>query len=670
VQLIKHIFSFGFFIILNAAYADDQFTLHTIQPAYGIAKPGQGTSNSGTLKTEYDIEKSDAAAVKPDAAEPVTIIPIKAKPVALKQIKVKPVKVKPVKTNPVKVKPVEVKQITVKPVKVKSAKGKLVEVKTVEEKSGEAKPVEVKPYEKQLVDEKPVEVKPAEVKPTEVKPLEVILPEIKPAEVKPVEEKPVAGQSVEVKPEAAIVKSDQSTTEPAYILINAQDIPMKLINDDGADNLWQHMRAEFVMQDVNDPLIIKHEKWYADHPDYVARMMSRANRYLYYINAEVERRGMPGEIALLPMIESAFNPTAYSSGNAAGIWQFIPSTGKHFGLRQNWWYDGRRDIVGATTSALNYLEKLHSMFGDWQLALAAYNWGEGSVKRAQERNRKKGLPVDYANLTLPDETRNYLPKLLAIKNVVANPDRFGLTLPAISNEPYFTAISTDKDMDVKLIAQLADISPEEFKALNPAHNRPVMLQDNSDVILLPVNKVETFQTNLENYDKPLVSWQAYHAKKGERLDSLAPRFGLSVEKLKTINGLSAHSRLSNGLTLLVPMAADAGKDDTELESFNMHLAPVDSPRTRTEYLKHIVRKGETPGSIARHYHVSVTQLNKWNAHLHRIKVGQTLSIAQTNVLVTAHKAGTRKASKLTTRKADKKHHAKASHHSKARHRSK
>ncbi|TAN84555.1 MAG: LysM peptidoglycan-binding domain-containing protein, partial [Gallionella sp.] len=370
-----------------------------------------------------------------------------------------------------------------------------------------------------------------------------------------------------------------------------------------------------------------HEQWYASRPDYVARMTDRARRYLYYITSEVERRGMPSEIALLPMIESAFNPGAYSTSSASGIWQFIPSTGKDFGMQQNWWYDGRRDVVSATNGALDYLQKLHDLFGDWELALAAYNWGEGAVQRAQERNRKRGLPVNYLSLKMPDETRNYLPKLMAVKNIVADPASFGLVLQDIPNEPYFAAVSTAKRIDVELAAQLADISMEEFAALNPAHNRPVILQRNSDLILLPVDKVETFRANMESYDKPLVSWEAYQPKKGERLDRLAPRLGLSVEKLKSVNSLSGHSNVSTGQTLLVPVNGEEDETGEEFEAFNMHLYPA--PAKSTYSISHTVRKGETLASLARRYRVSVARLKNWNDQLKQVRVGQTITIVQT-----------------------------------------
>jgi len=420
-----------------------------------------------------------------------------------------------------------------------------------------------------------------------------------------------------------------SATDPAapLTLSTARNIKLELLPDNSlaAGDLWVRIRSGFAMRDLDSPLIAKHEQWYASRPDYVARMTERARRYLQYITVEVERRGMPSEIALLPMIESAFNPGAYSTGRASGIWQFIPSTGKSFGMQQNWWYDGRRDVISATNGALDYLQKLHGMFGDWELALAAYNWGEGAVQRAQARNRKRGLPVNYTSLKMPDETRNYVPKLLAVKNIITNPASFGLVLENISDEPYFAAVSTAKHIDVKLAAQLADISMEEFIALNPAHNRPVILQDNSDLILLPVGAVETFRTNLESYDKPLVSWQSYQPKKGERLDKLAPRFGLSVEKLKSVNGLG-HNNVSTGQTLLVPISGGESEADGEFEAFNMHLAPVyDSSRT---IIKHTVRKGDTIASVARRYHVSIANLKQQNRSLKTIKVGQVITIVQ------------------------------------------
>ncbi|KAF0204311.1 MAG: membrane-bound lytic murein transglycosylase [Gallionellaceae bacterium] len=389
-------------------------------------------------------------------------------------------------------------------------------------------------------------------------------------------------------------------------------------------DLWQRIRNGFSMRELNSKLIARHEKWYASRPEYMARMSERSQRYLFYITEEVERRGMPSEIALLPMIESAFNPGANSVASASGIWQFMPSTGKNFGMQQNWWYDGRRDIISATNGALDYLERLHEQFGDWELALAAYNWGEGAVARAQARNRKIGKATNYASLRLPRETQNYVPKLLAIKNIVSDPDRFGLKLTDVPNQPYFAAVATSGRIDVKLAAELAGISLEEFIALNPGHNRPVILEETASVILLPIDKVEAFQTNLENTNQRLVSWQPYQTKKGDHFDRLAPRFGLSANQLRSINGLSTRAKISNGQTLLVPV----NNEETvaaEFAVFNTHLASLEET-TRT--LKHTVRKGDTLSTIARRYHVSQARLLEWNNGVNKLKIGQRITIVQ------------------------------------------
>lgn len=441
------------------------------------------------------------------------------------------------------------------------------------------------------------------------------------------------GQSIELAPEVDsdnkiefIPESDtdvEINTEPSpqWLRPNVEKSSNESTNLT-ANSLWTRIRNGFAMREVDSILIGKHEQWYASRPEYVKRMTERARRYLYFITTEVEKRGMPSEIALLPMIESAFNPGALSSTRASGIWQFMPATGKNFGLKQNWWHDDRRNVISATNGALDYLQKLHDMFGDWELALAAYNWGEGSVQRAQIRNKRLGLPTDYASLRMPAETRNYIPKLIAIKNIIADPMRFALTLQDIPDQPYFATLPIPKHMDVKLAAELAEISVEEFTALNPEHNRPVILQRKNDEIMLPVDKVETFRTNLENYDKPLVSWQAYQPQRGERLDKLAPRFGLSLANLKSVNGLSARGNTSNGQTLLVPLNGE--ESDGEFEAFNMHLAPINA---HVSSLKHKVRRGESYSSIAHRYHVSVAQLKRLNRSYKVLRSGQTITVA-------------------------------------------
>jgi membrane-bound lytic murein transglycosylase D len=322
-------------------------------------------------------------------------------------------------------------------------------------------------------------------------------------------------------------------------------------------DMWQRIRAGFAMRDLANPLVTEWETWYSTRPEYFARMVERSSRVLFHVMEEIERRKMPAELALLPMIESAYNPQAYSRAHASGMWQFIPSTGKIYGLRQDWWYDGRRDIIAATNAALDYLEKLYAMFGNWELALASYNWGEGAVSRAIARNQAKGLPTDYESLAMPAETRNYLPKLQAVKNIVADPARFGMRLAAIPNEPYFATVTANRHIDVELAARLAEISIEEFRFLNPAHNKPVINANAAETIVLPRDKIEVFLRNLENHDRPLVSWQAYKVKPGDRPETIARKHGITVAELHRINGITGRQRIATGQALLVPVKEGA-----------------------------------------------------------------------------------------------------------------
>jgi membrane-bound lytic murein transglycosylase D len=320
-------------------------------------------------------------------------------------------------------------------------------------------------------------------------------------------------------------------------------------------NLWVRIRKGFVMSNLDNPLVREWEQWYSSRPDYVARMVERSSRVLFHVVEEVERRKMPAEVALLPMIESAYNPQAYSRAHASGMWQFIPSTGKLYGLQQNWWYDGRRDIVAATHAALDYLEKLYAMFGNWELALASYNWGEGAVGRAVAKNQARGLPGDYESLSMPSETRNYLPKLQAVKNIVSDPARFGLVLADIPNESYFATITTPRHIDVELAARFAGIPVDEFRFLNPAHNKAVINANAAETIVLPKNNVETFQRNLESHREPLVSWQAYTVKPGERIEKIAAKHGMSVGELQRVNNINGRTKIRTGQPLLVPVKA-------------------------------------------------------------------------------------------------------------------
>ncbi len=388
-----------------------------------------------------------------------------------------------------------------------------------------------------------------------------------------------------------------------------------------ADDLWVRIRKGFGIPAIEGPEVAKWQEWYATRPEYVARMIDRSRRYLYYIVGEVEKRDMPLEIALLPMVESAFNPQAVSVSRASGIWQFMPSTGSLYGMKQTFWMDSRRDVVAATEGALNYLQKLHEQFGDWQLALAAYNWGEGNVARAIAKNEKAGRPTDYASLGMPDETRNYLPKLQAVKDIVSDPDRFGIDLGDIPDAPYFAVVKTSKEMDVKRAAELAEMSVDEFMYLNPHHNRPVIAGADEYTILLPIDKAELFAAKLELSDQPLVSWRAYRMRPGETLPQLAARFGMPVESLRAVNGIGPRSRVPAGHLLLVPAAQPTEADGDALT----HAVFTTVPEGRTFYYH--VKRGDTMAAVADRYGVSARDIKSWNG-LSRdaLQSGQTLRI--------------------------------------------
>lgn len=425
----------------------------------------------------------------------------------------------------------------------------------------------------------------------------------------------------------------------------------------GRDDLWQRIKKGYGIPDSLSPLVKNHENWYSSRPDYVKRMVERSQRYLFHVVEEVEKRGMPTEIALLPMIESAYNPKAYSTSRASGIWQFIPSTGKHFGLKQNWWFDNRRNITFATDAALNYLQKLHGMFGAWDLALAAYNAGEGTVSRAIERNRRLGLPTDYESINLPPETRNYVPKLQAVKNIMTNPQHYGLNIQTIANTPYFAKVNAPAKIDAHLAAKLAEISDEEFLALNPSFNRPVMTSEEKTLeLLLPIHAAQTFRTNLDSYNKPLVSWKTYFAKRGEHLEKIARKFGIHVSKLRDVNDLSSHNKIKKAAPILVPngnqtdfksetVTSSAGASASASNSTNASEGTgatenqlitdtasnvdhgVESEPIAQAGVTHEVKKGETIYSISRLYGVTPKEIINHNqlASGH-VKIGQVLNI--------------------------------------------
>ncbi|MHB9117273.1 MAG: lytic transglycosylase [Burkholderiales bacterium] len=421
------------------------------------------------------------------------------------------------------------------------------------------------------------------------------------------------------------------------------------------NDLWGRIRNGFALPELDTPLVRENEEWYASRPDYVRRMVERSRRYLYHIVEETEKRGMPSEIALLPMIESAFNPKAYSPSHAAGIWQFIPSTGKHFGLQQNWWHDDRYDVIASTDAALDYLQKLHDMFGDWELALAAYNWGEGAVSRAIARNQARGEPTDFLSLNLPPETRSYVPRLLAVKHIVENPAAFDLDLASIPNRPYFTTVAAPKNIDVKLAARLANVPLDEFVSLNPSHNRPVIRGGESRTMLLPVDKADTFAANLEDYSKPLASWQTYTPRRGEKLLKIARKFGISLTTLKETNSLGHRSRAATGQALLVP-AHGKFMDNLSLASANPTPQEDEPTRHSAHSRVYTVKKGDTLFSIAKRFDVSAADLKSWN-HIKsgHLKLKQKLSIHGETAVASRTPAKGRNKIVVAQRAKDKKH---------------
>lgn len=346
------------------------------------------------------------------------------------------------------------------------------------------------------------------------------------------------------------------TPPPPLTLVEIPDEVSKLATLDltaTQSDLVDRLRNGFSMANLESPLVAERQAWYLNRPDQLREMLERSRRYLYHISTEIEQRGMPLELALLPMVESAFNPMALSPAQASGLWQFIPSTGRNYNLAQNFWVDQRRDIVASTQAALEYLQTIYEMHGDWHLALASYNWGENAVARAIHKNQAAGLPTDYQSLNMPNETRYYVPKLQALKNIIAQPHLFGVTLPRIPNRPYFATVETPGNIDISTAARLANMSVAEFVALNPAYNRPLITRNSGSNFLIPAQNVDQYLANLQSYDKPLSNWTTYTANRGDRLETIAAKFGVAAANLRQMNGLSPRAKIGPGQTLLVPI---------------------------------------------------------------------------------------------------------------------
>jgi len=380
------------------------------------------------------------------------------------------------------------------------------------------------------------------------------------------------------------------------------------------DNIWDRIRAGFAMPPLDTPLVERMERFYLSKPDYLQRMFSRGGRYLFHIIEEIEKRGLPAELALLPFVESAMNPTALSTAQASGLWQFIPSTGRAYNLKQDWWVDNRRDVVKSTQAALDYLQKIYEMQGnDWFLALASYNWGEGAVARAIKLNKSRNRPADYLSLNMPNETRHYVPKLIALKNILLRADELGLAIPALANRPYFVTIEKTRPIDLKLAAEFAGMTVEEFLELNPAHNRPVIAASRNSEIKLPADRLDPFLEAIERHiasGRPFVTWQPYTMKPGETLEAVAGRAGMTAAELRRANGVRPAARPIAGTRLLIP--GQAFDDDRKIEEF-AGLRIVEAVEQRP--IHHAVARGDTLASIATRHRTTVAQLRKLNPEL-------------------------------------------------------
>lgn len=422
------------------------------------------------------------------------------------------------------------------------------------------------------------------------------------------------GRASRTKLDDAIDPTLKKTAEDAREKLDEPDQKIAEENDATPD-LWHRLRAGFELDhDASEPRVQAQLNWYKKHPRYIDRVVDRGSRYLHYILSEAEKRGLPTELALLPVVESAFDPFAYSHGRAAGLWQFIPSTGKYFGLTQSWWHDDRRDIVAATDAALTYLDRLATRFdGDYMLALAAYNSGGGTVSSAMRRNRNRNQPTDYWSLDLPRETRHYVPKLIALAKIFDDPQAYGIELPPLDDEPYFEVVDTGSQLDLAQAAELAGVDIDEIYLLNPSYNRWATSPDGPHRLLIPREHAETFATALKGMDPAKrVSWRNYKVESGDTLSTIAKRYSTTPSVIQQVNKLDSHI-IRIGQRLMIPSAAEQA--GTYSLSANERLARKqersgkNANGTRVDYK---VRSGDTFWDIAREHRVSVRQLASWN----------------------------------------------------------
>lgn len=427
--------------------------------------------------------------------------------------------------------------------------------------------------------------------------------------------------------------ADTTALKPTLVHpVAVPEIPLRPAFEPAAPaDLWERMRQRFMFPELDDPRIDAEVGRYTQTPVFMQRVATRAERYLYHIISETERRGLPAELALVPIVESALDPFAYSHGQAAGLWQFIPSTGRKFGLQQDWWHDQRRDVVASTDAALNYLESLYKQFGDdWLLALAAYNAGQGNVRRAQRINRNAGRPTDYFSLTrLPAETRAYVPKVLALRAIIQAPEQHAIMLPTLENTSYFRSVSTEGQVDLDLAARLAGVETREIYLLNPALSRWASHPQGPHRLLVPKANAEALEQALSDLPaERRVAWQRHQVSSGESLSVIAQRYDTDLQTLRRANQLNG-SLIRAGQDLMIPVArADASSYSLSSRERDARRVARQQQDEGRQSVEHQVRNGESFWKIARQYGVGMRQLASWNgmATNDPLRTGQTLTI--------------------------------------------
>ncbi|MDT8283295.1 MAG: LysM peptidoglycan-binding domain-containing protein [Gammaproteobacteria bacterium] len=412
-----------------------------------------------------------------------------------------------------------------------------------------------------------------------------------------------------------------------------EQFEQRYLSTEPTHSIWPRIQAGFQLTTDDDHDSLQNElAWFAEHPEYLQRVMQRADPFIHYILEETEKRNLPTELVLLPVVESAYQPFAYSHGRAAGLWQFIPSTGRIYGLKQNWWYDGRRDIFASTQAALDYLEKLNKEFdGDWMLALAAYNSGSGTVKRAIKHNKKLNRSTDFWHLKLPKETQAYVPKLLALKNIITDPEQYSVSLRCIPDAPGFKQVKTNAQIDLALAAELANIDLETLYNYNPAFNRWATDPDGPYTLLLPVASADAFEESYAQLPADeYLRWTRHKIKSGETLSEIAVKYKTSVKHLRKVNDLH-NNNIRAGKYIMIPVASKDSASYALSSSQRLKVKQNIKRGSNSTRINHIVKNNESFWTISRKYKVDMHKLARWNGMAIRdpLKKGQKLVVWST-----------------------------------------